>query len=155
MTRIRPAPCVFRRRALARPWQLRGLGKCAESKLLNFLSYRANSRVDPRRHKSYYAPSWSWASIIGPITFLTGRLDSNDKDQVSHIRKDGTTERVNRQRISLLEAVEIECTTDSLNPFGPPRHASLTARCQTVPVTWVNKKESANLSAFAPRMAGF
>ncbi|OXV05179.1 hypothetical protein Egran_07053 [Elaphomyces granulatus] len=97
--------------------------------------YRASSRVRPRRHVSYYAPSWSWASIIGPITFQTGRLDTNDKDQVSHIRRDGTIERVNRRRVSLLEAVEIECVTDSLNQFGPPRHASLTARCQTVP--WI------------------
>ncbi|KAG8412667.1 hypothetical protein J3458_013109 [Metarhizium acridum] len=53
----------------------------------------ARPPVYPRRHKSYYAPSWSWASIIGPITFLAGRLDTSDKDQVSHIRKNGTIER--------------------------------------------------------------
>jgi hypothetical protein len=120
------------------------LNTAAQPFRLQSSSSQASSPVRPRRHKSYYAPSWSWASIIGPITFLTGRLDTNNKDQVSHIRKDGTIERVDRQRISLLEAAEIECATDSLNPFGPPRDASLTARCQTVPVTWVDKKKSAN-----------
>jgi hypothetical protein len=117
------------------------------------LSPHRVSPVRPSRHKSYYAPSWSWASIIGPVTFLRGGLDIN-KDQVSHIRKDGTTEEIDWHRISLLEAVEVECVTDSLNPFGPPRHASLTARCQTVPVTWVDKKKSANSALFRSKNGG-
>jgi hypothetical protein len=105
-------------------------------------THTSSSPVRPKLHESYYAPSWSWASVVGPITFQVGRLDTSTKDQISHVRKDGKTEKVNTQRISLLEAVDIECATESLNPFGPPRHASLTIRGQTLPVTWVDKKKS-------------
>ena len=103
-----------------------------------------SSPVRPKRHESYYAPSWSWASLIGPIKFLVGRLDMSNKDQISHVRKDGKREEVNKNRISLLESVDIECTTDPLNPFGPPQHASLTVHGQTLPVTWTDKTKSAN-----------
>jgi hypothetical protein len=73
-----------------------------------------------------------------------GRLDHNRQDQVSHIQKDGMTEGSNMHRISLLEAVEIECATDSLNQFGLSQNASLTVRCETAQVTWVGKKKSEN-----------
>lgn len=96
----------------------------------------------PRRHTSYYAPSWSWASVIGPVDFAVGRLDTSDSDQVAHYRKDGKAGGRDRKRTPLLRDVKVECSTDSPNPFGPPRHASLTATCLTLPVSWVGKQKS-------------
>jgi hypothetical protein len=112
-------------------------------------THTPSSPVRPRRHESYHAPSWSWASVVGPIKFQVGRLDTSANDQIAHVRKDGKTERVKTQRKSLLEAVDIECATEPLHPFGPPRHASLTVRGQTLPVTWIDKEKSKNSTSDA------
>lgn len=76
--------------------------------------------VSPRRHASYHAPSWSWASVIGPIGFLLGRLDTAAGDQLFHVRKDGALAQ-SKTRASLLENVDMHYTMDSLTPFGPPK----------------------------------
>jgi hypothetical protein len=102
----------------------------------------------PRRHKSYHAPSWCWASVIAPIRFLIGRLDTSDKDQISHIRKDGALEKTRNGRIPLLGSAEVECAGDPLDPFGPPRHASMTVSGPTVPVTWARKQKSTEADCF-------
>jgi hypothetical protein len=97
--------------------------------------------VRSRRHASYYAPSWSWASVIGPIGFLLGRLDTRAGDQLSHVRKDGALAKSTTRR-SLLETVDVHYATDSLNPFGPPKEgASLTVLAPTLPVTWTGKRD--------------
>ncbi|KAK2762602.1 hypothetical protein FQN54_000775 [Arachnomyces sp. PD_36] len=105
-----------------------------------------NIPVPPRRHEAYYAPTWSWASIIGPIKFTMGRLDLNGRDQVSHIRKDGKTERNTAHRKSLLGEVKISyypIDDDALKQFGPPpENSSLTIHGKTAPVTWTGKDKS-------------
>ncbi|KAK2766117.1 hypothetical protein FQN54_007632 [Arachnomyces sp. PD_36] len=106
-------------------------------------THSSNPQILPKRHKSYLAPSWSWASVIGPIKFLKGRLDTSNRDQLSHIRKDGKiAESDPHKRVSLLGGVEVECFTESSIPYGPPRAASLTAKCLTLSVTWVDKEKS-------------
>lgn len=109
----------------------------------------ADSPVIPKRHESYYAPSWSWASVIAPVTFLVGRLDTSDEDQVSHVPKDGTLpmSRWRRHRISLLDAVHFDYTPDPLHPFGPPiGRPAMTISGQVVPVTWLHKGKNLTTS---------
>ncbi|KFY01713.1 hypothetical protein V490_00787, partial [Pseudogymnoascus sp. VKM F-3557] len=96
---------------------------------------------EARRHAPYYAPSWSWASVIGPVTFQIGRLDRGDGDQVSHVRKDGLLESVVARK-SMLGHVDAHCVVDSLNRYGPPKEpASLTIRGETILATWVGKRD--------------
>jgi hypothetical protein len=103
-------------------------------------SFGASSLPHPKRHASYYAPSWSWASIIGPITFLKGR----SKIHARFHPEDNVADGVQMRRIALLEAEEMECSPDPGYPFGPPRHAALTARSEAVSAIWVDKKKSGN-----------
>jgi hypothetical protein len=96
---------------------------------------------EAKRHAPYYAPSWSWASVIGPIAFQIGRLDRGDGDQVSHVRKDGLLESAVARK-SMLELVEVHCAVDSLNRYGPPKEqASLTIRGETIGATWEGKRD--------------
>ncbi|KAL2171381.1 hypothetical protein VTG60DRAFT_3024 [Thermothelomyces hinnuleus] len=97
-----------------------------------------------KRHATYHAPSWSWASVIGPISFHIGRLDMGEGDQVSHVRKDGMLEMA-RTRHSLLEHVDAHYTTDPLNRYGPPKGpASLTIRGPTILASWTGKRDAAD-----------
>ncbi|KAH6838616.1 hypothetical protein B0I37DRAFT_400223 [Chaetomium sp. MPI-CAGE-AT-0009] len=80
-----------------------------------------------KHHATYHAPSWSWASVIGPIDFDIGRLDMGEGDQVSHVRKDGMLEKATT-RHSLLE--------------DDP--ASLTIRGPTIIASWTGKRDAAD-----------
>ncbi|KAL2150969.1 hypothetical protein VTH82DRAFT_6067 [Thermothelomyces myriococcoides] len=97
-----------------------------------------------KRHATYYAPSWSWASVIGPISFQIGRLDTVKRDQFPHVRKDGMLEMA-KARHSLLERVDAHYTTDPLNRYGPPKSpASLTIRGPTVLASWTGERDAAH-----------
>jgi hypothetical protein len=100
--------------------------------------------VSTRRHASYHAPSWSWASVFGPIGFLLGRLDTAAGDQLSHVRKDGALAQ-SKTRASLLENVDMHYTMDFLTLFGPPKEgASLTVLVPTLPVTWTGTRDASD-----------
>ena len=101
-----------------------------------------------KRHTTYYAPSWSWPSVIGPITFQIGRLDIGNDDQVSHIRKDGILE-IAMARQSLLEHIDAHCIADLLNPYGLPKeHASLMIYSPTILATWSGKRDPGDHLAY-------
>jgi len=100
-----------------------------------------NSIVRPKRYESSI-PSWSWASVIGPIAFQVGRLDTSDKDQISHVRKDGRLEGRKKSRVSMLKAVDFDVQADSLNEFGPPRRASMRVTGLVASVIWAEKEKT-------------
>lgn len=96
-----------------------------------------------KTHADYYAPSWSWASMIAaPIKFHIGRLDTRAEDQISHVRKDGRLEET-KARPSLLHLIEANIYADPLNRFGPPKGpASLTMRGPTVSAIWTGASDA-------------
>lgn len=65
-------------------------------------------RVVSRRHRPYYAPSWTWASVTGPVVFLTlpGRP-------------------YNFELIPDLTIVEAVCEPASVNSYGPVQSGHL------------------------------
>ena len=75
----------------------------------------------PRRHVTYYAPSWSWASVIGPIKFsdkesskrrsvLSDGLPLPDTDIEGHV--------------DLLKRVTINYSFPVSSLYGPPKDAN-------------------------------
>ena len=103
---------------------------------------RSASPPHPRRHASYYAPSWSWASVIAPIAFASGRVDVSKRDQLSHINKDGAIDDdISEWRRSLLKEAKI-----GQYPFGQSsQRTSLMVTCQTIEVIWASKKKTPNV----------
>jgi hypothetical protein len=87
----------------------------------NFLS-----RV-PRRHKGYYAPSWSWASVNGPVRYkdLSGKSPFGLLREPFLINK-GESDWNEENMNSLLKVLDFQSVVAGLNPFGRPRSATLT-----------------------------
>jgi hypothetical protein len=71
----------------------------------------------PRRHKRYYAPSWSWASIIGHVLFPTvwRRTDGQD-DEPQH-----------EQKILYVSIKDISVVQNPTDPYEAPLNASIIA----------------------------
>lgn len=103
-------------------------------KLPGFLMWRPDyyyirsnslSRV-PRRHERYYAPSWSWASVIGPITYenLDRQSDLTKWKEPYPIRK-GECGWDDERTNGLLTILEVRSVQKGLNPFGPSKSAQL------------------------------
>jgi hypothetical protein len=83
-----------------------------------------------RRHQNYYAPSWSWASVTGPVEFLAlpGRP-------------------YNFKLIPDLVIIEANCVPAGANPFGPAKSAYLKVSGFLVPLTrTTNPQEGINTS---------
>lgn len=90
------------------PWQL-----CWRSKLSNRYSLQSTLKLP------YRAPSWSWASIYGPITW---RLwTTND-----------VTDQFYSYRCSLIEVLDLELVPLGRDPFGQLRDARLQLKCGLV-----------------------
>ncbi|KAK5652630.1 hypothetical protein OQA88_10223 [Cercophora sp. LCS_1] len=102
-----------------------------------------NATVKPKGHEKEHAvPSWSWASVVAPIVFQIGRLDVSDKDQISHVRKDGRLEMRRDTRVSLLGDVKVQCEADLVSPFGPPKGRAVMKVCGlTAGVVWERKEK--------------
>jgi hypothetical protein len=75
-----------------------------------------------RRHTSYHAPTWSWASITGPITYH--HHDVERKDSANFFVED------------------VEWAPATLNPYGAVREARMKARGRIVPVQILPPDES-------------
>jgi hypothetical protein len=70
--------------------------------------YHTSKTIVSRRQQSYYAPSWSWASVTGPVEYiaLPGRSYNFDLDP----------------RLDIIEAA---CTPIGSNPYGPAQFSYL------------------------------
>ncbi|KAH0565967.1 hypothetical protein GP486_000635 [Trichoglossum hirsutum] len=79
---------------------------------------RDRATLVSRRYKNYYAPTWSWASVTGPVEFITlpGRAH-------------------NFKLIPDLVIVEANCVASSANPFGPVKSAYLKISGSLIPLT--------------------
>jgi hypothetical protein len=64
-----------------------------------------------RRHPEYYAPSWSWASVTGPVTYPSGK-----------------------SQLEILGVTEVSCKPSSSNPFGPASSGRLALTGIVAPV---------------------
>lgn len=88
----------------------------------------------PRRHPEYYAPSWSWASIISPINsvktsgFFSSFEKSGWKNPYPADGEDEPTEDHSKAKIQLLNILDVKISKAGSNPFGPLRSASLIVR---------------------------
>jgi hypothetical protein len=69
--------------------------------------------ISGRRHPAYYAPSWSWASVTGPVSF----------PEEAKLQFLGTV-------------ISAECSPSGANPFGPVRsgHLKISALVASVKV---------------------
>jgi hypothetical protein len=70
--------------------------------------YHTRNTVMSRRHQKYYAPSWSWASVTGPIEYIA--LPGRD---------------YSFELVPDLTIVEATCVPAGANPFGPVRSGYL------------------------------
>lgn len=95
----------------------------------------------PIRHKDYYAPSWSWASIIGPIKYedCSSILSPHGKMQFKVSK--GETDWAGDEKY-LCTILDIHCDQATLHPFAPPSSASLTIRGYVAPVTFQAKTKT-------------
>ena len=76
-----------------------------------------------QRHEKYYAPTWSWASVTGPVTF------------------------VGQTATLLWSIVDATCTPAGPNQFGPVTQGAVTVRGPVATVTiqretFLNKREN-------------
>lgn len=87
----------------------------------------------PRRHQDgYYAPTWSWASVISPVIFVglqdqvpMGAGSGNIWKRPYPISK-GEKSWEGQKGPSLLKVVDVNTVKSGLNPFGPVQDAFLT-----------------------------
>ena len=70
----------------------------------NDLLWQAKTSGDLTRFKTYHAPTWSWASVSGPVECYPYRLEADGEPTV-HISKS-------------LQALEIQYELSSINPYG-------------------------------------
>jgi hypothetical protein len=75
------------------------------------------------RHEKYYAPSWTWASITGALSY-------------DYRASGGST------YVEDLEVIHVSYALASTNPFGPVTHASIVARGFLIPVCVQRPRES-------------
>ena len=78
-----------------------------------------------RRHDTYYAPSWSWASIVGPVSCFSEPETIQDE--------------------IVMEICDARCTLASLDPYGPAVDGAITARGFLAPV-WAAEPSSMSSS---------
>lgn len=108
----------------------------------------------PRRHHERCAPSWSWASIVGPIwysetastSFTTWRWEKI----LPPLRGSGSS----RNDIELSEVIHITYQRSEHNPFGRPKNSVLTLRGPIAEVTFEGKDKDQARRNTAPRNQG-
>lgn len=72
-----------------------------------------------------YAPTWSWASVDGPVVYLDRHLD-----QLNY-------RRTGRDEVDpLLHIVQAQSIPLTHDPFGPAKHSFVTVRGQLLPIRW-------------------
>jgi hypothetical protein len=81
--------------------------------------YYIKKTLVSRRHQSYYAPSWSWASVTGPFEYLAlpGRDYSFDLDPG-------------------LDIIEVACSPIGSNPYGPAQFSYLKVSGLLAPIDY-------------------
>jgi hypothetical protein len=94
------------------------------------------SRPFSKRHASYQAPSWSWASITGPITYHHHDVDEK-----------GCTEFI---------VEDVKWAAATLNPYGAVSQAQMKAKGRIIPVRiFPPNKDTYTVSQFlCPKTAG-
>lgn len=92
--------------------------------LLWYVKQPSLKQVESRRHASYQAPSWSWASITGPVLYHHQAVDDLDK---------GTF---------MVHTVEWQQAT--INPYGPVSSAHIFASFPYCPVHLIKSKMTAD-----------
>ncbi|KFY45755.1 hypothetical protein V494_00801 [Pseudogymnoascus sp. VKM F-4513 (FW-928)] len=105
----------------------------------NHISQNSVSGV-PKRHGKYYAPSWSWASVIGPVVYkeLEERscLEGNGR---SYGKYGGEYNWGHENMKIILSILSVQCEQQGLKPFGPPKSAYLHVRGHTASATLHSK----------------
>ena len=80
----------------------------------------------PNRVKEYYAPSWSWASVTGPVQYkeLSKKSPFGGWREAYPINK-GESDWDEKNMNGLLKVLEVQSMQAGLNPFGPPQSTTL------------------------------
>jgi hypothetical protein len=83
----------------------------------------------PKRHKECYAPSWSWASIIGPVVYknLGGESSFGGTREPYPINR-GEYGWDDETMNSLFNVLRVQSVQQGLNPFSSPKSATLNVR---------------------------
>lgn len=79
----------------------------------------------PKRREKYYAPSWSWASVVGPIKFEGGPSLFGPDEKVQFKLNKGEAHWPN-PKVYNYSLLAVNCVPHRGNPFGLPVSASLT-----------------------------
>jgi hypothetical protein len=97
----------------------------------------------PKRHEEYYAPSWSWASIIGPAVYknLGGGSSFGGMREPYPINR-GEYGWDDETMNSLFNVLEVQSVQQGLNPFSSPKSATLNVRGYVASATLHSKIKS-------------
>lgn len=98
----------------------------------------------PRRHQGgYYAPSWSWASVIAPVTYegLGAKRHAGSRWKRPYPINKGEANWREEEGGGLLKVLDIQIARSGLNPFGPVKFASLTVRGFIVTAVFQGKQK--------------
>jgi hypothetical protein len=82
--------------------------------LIDLMWWVQDWKAPHKRHENYYAPTWAWSSISGPVHYRT-------EDEFHRFYED-------------LQLLNIDYTLSSSNSFGPVTQASITVRGVLIPV---------------------
>lgn len=108
---------------------------------------RAHSLTDvPRRHDGHYAPSWSWASVISPVSYAAHgeegplSLDGDMWSKPYPISK-GELSWKEQEGGEVFRVLDVHIVQAGFNPFGPPRSAILTVKGLVAKTTYIGTME--------------
>ncbi|KAH8897330.1 hypothetical protein GQ53DRAFT_626098, partial [Thozetella sp. PMI_491] len=103
-------------------------------------------REIPRRHRDgYYAPSWSWASVVAPVVYSelggqpSGLRGGNIWTNPYPINKGEAA--MEPENYSSIKILDIQAIPAGRNPFGPVKSASLTVCGFSAPAYLHGKKK--------------
>lgn len=78
------------------------------------------------RYSDYIAPTWSWASVAGPVRFLISPLKKPNSASSEHSSKSSSSTKCDRTIAKYaMQVLDIHVQTSTNDPFGAVKHAVL------------------------------
>lgn len=109
-----------------KPATCRYLAGLWEDDFLSSLAWVRRYHTTTRRYSDYIAPTWSWASVAGPVSY-------DPLSRRPSISRDASTEQDTNAANYGLQVLDILVETCTTDPFGAVRHAVLKCNVGLVP----------------------
>ncbi|KAL9594199.1 MAG: hypothetical protein Q9219_007161 [cf. Caloplaca sp. 3 TL-2023] len=92
-------------------------------------SVNASPRLPPGRPEGYRAPSWSWASVDGHVTYDSQKLQDESRYGGIWVQDDGShTAEPSEYDFGAFRVLEMQTTTSHLDPLGAVKGGHLVLR---------------------------